>query len=97
MNVGGVNVPKILDTTLRIKELMAEDDQMNGVLVMVAPSGGAFVEVGRIRLNMKAVQELKVGTAIHIFLETPEIVKMLPPKAQIKKKSRQEVKPNPKI
>jgi len=73
-------MPKILDATVRIKELMAEDDQMNGVLVLVTSSNGGYVEVGRIRLNVKAIQELKVGTPIHILLETPEIVKMLPPK-----------------
>jgi ClpP class serine protease len=82
---------KILDTTLRIKELMAEDDQQNGVLVLVTSSGGAFVEVGRIRLNMKAVQELKVGTPVHILLETPEIVKMLPPTVLEKKRFKKKV------
>lgn len=82
-----------MDASLWIKSMILEDDGANGVVSLAMKDVQGYFEVSRVRMNLKACQSLRIGTPLHIMLETPEVVEMKPAEKKDEKKNKKKVPP----
>jgi len=65
---------KMIDTTLIIRSITAEDDGRNAAISLCIQDDKGFIEVARLRIGIAATQTLCVGMPLHFVLERPEQV-----------------------